>query len=62
MKTEREWARQLTHDQFHVTRMKATEPPFSGKYVSNHAQGVYACVGCGAELFSSRAKFDSGTG
>ena len=42
--------------------MKATEPAFSGKYVHNHAIGTYACVCCGAPLFSSRAKFDSGTG
>jgi peptide-methionine (R)-S-oxide reductase len=62
IKSEREWARQLTRAQFLVTRMKATEPAFSGKYVNNHAVGTYACVCCGAPLFNSRAKFESGTG
>jgi peptide-methionine (R)-S-oxide reductase len=62
IKSEREWARQLTRAQFLVTRMKATEPAFSGKYVNNHAIGTYACVCCGAPLFNSRAKFESGTG
>jgi peptide-methionine (R)-S-oxide reductase len=62
IKSEREWARQLTRAQFLVTRMKATEPAFSGKYVNNHATGTYACVCCGAPLFNSRAKFNSGTG
>ena len=62
VKSEREWARQLTRAQFLVTRMKATEPAFSGKYVNNHAVGTYACVCCGAPLFNSRNKFESGTG
>jgi peptide-methionine (R)-S-oxide reductase len=62
IKSERDWARQLTRAQFLVTRMKATEPAFSGKYVNNHAVGTYACVCCGAPLFNSRAKFNSGTG
>jgi peptide-methionine (R)-S-oxide reductase len=62
IKSEREWARVLTRAQFLVTRMKATEPAFSGKYVNNHALGTYACVCCGAPLFNSRAKFESGTG
>jgi peptide-methionine (R)-S-oxide reductase len=62
IKSEREWAKQLTRAQFLVTRMKATEPAFSGKYVNNHALGTYACVCCGAPLFNSRAKFESGTG
>jgi len=62
LKSEREWAKQLTHAQFLVTRQKATEPAFSGKLVHNHARGTYACVCCGEALFSSRAKFDSGTG
>jgi peptide-methionine (R)-S-oxide reductase len=61
-KSDREWAKQLTRAQFLVTRMKETEPAFSGKLVHNHARGLYACVCCGAPLFSSRAKFDSGTG
>lgn len=61
-KTEREWQKLLTPTQFRVTRQKATEPAFSGKYANSHAKGIYACVCCGAELFSSTAKFDSGTG
>jgi peptide-methionine (R)-S-oxide reductase len=62
VKTDQEWARLLTRDQYLVTRRKATEPAFTGKYVHNHAKGHYACVCCGAELFSSANKFDSGTG
>jgi peptide-methionine (R)-S-oxide reductase len=61
-KSDAEWQKLLTRDQYLVTRRKATEPAFSGKLVNNHAKGIYACVGCGAELFSSRAKFESGTG
>ncbi|MFO0908199.1 MAG: peptide-methionine (R)-S-oxide reductase MsrB [Isosphaeraceae bacterium] len=61
-KSEAEWAKLLTREQFLVTRRKATEPPFTGKYASHHAKGVYACVCCGADLFSSRNKFESGTG
>ena len=61
-KTDREWARALTRNQYLVTRLKETEPAFTGKYVNNHARGTYLCVCCGAELFSSRAKFESGTG
>jgi peptide-methionine (R)-S-oxide reductase len=62
VKTDQEWAKLLTRNQFLVTRKKATEPPFSGKYATSHAKGTYVCVCCGAELFSSRTKFDSGTG
>ncbi len=61
-KTDEEWARLLTRNQYLVTRQKATEPAFSGKYYNNHAQGIYKCVCCGTPLFSSQAKFDSGTG
>ena len=60
--TDQEWARRLTRDQFLVTRRKATEPAFTGKYVHNHAKGQYACICCGTELFSSTTKFESGTG
>jgi peptide-methionine (R)-S-oxide reductase len=62
VKSDEEWLKLLTRDQFLVTRRKATEPPYSGRLVDNHAKGVYACVCCGAALFSSRAKFESGTG
>ncbi|MDR3638864.1 MAG: peptide-methionine (R)-S-oxide reductase MsrB [Isosphaeraceae bacterium] len=61
-KTDAEWAKLLTPEQFMVCRRKATEPAFSGKYFDNHTPGKYVCVCCGAELFSSKAKFDSGTG
>ena len=62
VKTNEEWAKQLTHEQFMVTRMKATEPAFSGKYSSGHFKGVFLCVCCGAKLFDARTKFESGTG
>ncbi len=61
-KTDREWQRILTPPQFLVTRMKATEPAWSGKYSRGHHRGVFVCVCCGAELFSSTHKFNSGTG
>src|SRR5262245_48216233 len=60
VKSNEEWAKILTQEQFLVTRMKATEPAFSGKFVDNHAKGTYHCVCCEAPLFSSQAKFDSG--
>ena len=62
VKTEAEWRKLLTPPQFEVTRNKATEPAFSGKYAVSHAKGIYECVCCSAPLFSSQAKFDSGTG
>ncbi len=61
-KTDAEWAKQLTPLQFKVTRRHATEPPFSGQFNELKDQGVYRCICCGAELFSSAHKFDSGTG
>ncbi len=61
-KTDAEWRAQLTPEQYHVARQKGTEPPFSGKLYQNHADGAYHCVACGAELFKSDAKFDSGCG
>ncbi len=60
--TDEEWRQTLTAEQYYVCRMKGTEPPFSGKYNSNKADGAYLCVACGSELFSSDTKFDSGTG
>lgn len=62
IKTDAEWRRQLTAQQFAVTRKKATERPFTGEYHDSKEAGVYRCVCCGAELFDSSAKFDSGTG
>jgi peptide-methionine (R)-S-oxide reductase len=62
MKSEEEWREQLSPDQYEVLRRKGTEPPFTGKYVYSKDDGVYRCAACGAELFSSDTKFDSGTG
>ncbi len=62
VKTEDEWREQLTPEQFHVTRQCGTEPAFTGKYWNNKETGMYHCIGCGAPLFKSDAKFDSGTG
>jgi peptide-methionine (R)-S-oxide reductase len=61
-KSESEWEQQLTPEQFRVMRQKGTERAFTGRYVHSKQEGVYQCAGCGAALFSSDAKFDSGTG
>lgn len=61
-KSEEEWRRQLTPEQFHVTRRKGTEPAFTGAYHHTKTPGIYKCVCCGAPLFSSDEKFDSKTG
>ncbi len=61
-KSDAEWRRQLTPMQYDVARKKGTERAFTGEYWNEHAQGVYRCVCCGAELFRSDDKFDSGSG
>lgn len=62
VKSEEEWRRQLTPEEYHVIREKGTEAPFTGKYYLTKDKGMYRCRACGAELFSSDTKFDSGTG
>jgi peptide-methionine (R)-S-oxide reductase len=61
-KTDVEWEKQLTKEQFQILRKKATEPPFTGKYLDFKKSGVYLCAACKNTLFSSNAKFDSGSG
>ena len=59
MKSEAEWRRELSREQYAVLRQQATERPFTGKYVNTKAAGVYACAACGQELFSSATKYNS---
>lgn len=62
IKTKEEWRKLLTPEQYHVTREEGTERPYSGATWDNHEHGVYQCVCCGNDLFSSESKFESGTG
>ena len=62
IKSDAEWRAQLTPEQYRIARMKGTEPAFTGEYAFNHDDGVYRCVCCGAPLFRSDTKFESGTG
>ena len=61
-RTDRQWREELAPAQYEVLRRKGTEPPFTGGYVHTKDDGMYRCAGCGTALFSSNAKFDSGTG
>ena len=61
-KTDAEWQKILTPEQYRVLRKKGTERPFANEYANNHEHGIYKCAGCGKELFKSEAKFESGTG
>ena len=60
--SDAEWREQLPDDSFSVTRREGTEPPYSGKYEKNHADGLYRCICCDTALYDSRTKFESGTG
>jgi peptide-methionine (R)-S-oxide reductase len=62
VKSDEEWRKELDPQRYEIMRRKGTEPPFTGKYVHSKEDGVYRCGACGAELFGSDAKFDSGTG
>lgn len=61
-KTDEDWKKELSPEEYEVLREHGTEAPFSGKYLTNKEGGMYKCRACGADLFSSYAKFDSGTG
>src|SRR5271155_4401446 len=62
VKTDAEWRKQLTADQYQIARGKGTEPAFCGAFYDNHKNGIYHCICCNLPLFTSETKFDSGTG
>jgi len=62
VKSKEEWKKELTPEQYRITREKGTEPPFTGKYYYSKRKGMYRCSNCGTELFSSETKYDSGSG
>jgi peptide-methionine (R)-S-oxide reductase len=62
VKSKEEWRKELTPEQYRITREKGTEPPFTGKYYYFKGKGIYRCASCGAELFSSETKYESGSG
>jgi peptide-methionine (R)-S-oxide reductase len=62
VKSEKEWREQLTPEQYQIMRQKGTEPPFTGKYYYSKGHGSYKCAACGNDLFSSDAKYESGSG
>lgn len=62
VRTEDEWRSQLSKQEYHILRNAGTEPPFSGEYTENKAEGIYSCRACGHELFASSTKFDSHCG
>ncbi|MDB4940314.1 MAG: msrB [Candidatus Doudnabacteria bacterium] len=61
-KTDQDWKKELTPEQYHIMREKGTEAPFTGEYVHTKDKGMYSCAACGQQLFESDAKFESGTG
>lgn len=61
-KTDEDWKRELSEEQYRIMREKGTERPFTGEYLNNHDAGTYRCASCGTELFSSDTKFESGSG
>lgn len=62
LRNEEAWKKKLSQEQYHVLREKGTERAFTGKFVNHKSNGMYVCAGCGAKLFDSKTKFDSGTG
>ena len=61
-KSEEEWKKTLSEEQYQVLRLKGTEKPFTGKYLNNKEKGIYYCAGCGVPIFDSKTKFKSGSG